>query len=78
MAYYGRQPSQVEVDSHYALLSMVIEDGLRVRMPVVDILNLVDGKLRELRNKNYIIARETGIKMNMIYGRTFYPFRFRT
>ena len=78
MAYYGRPPSEVDVDSHYALLNMVIEDGLKIKKPVIEILISVDASLKELRAKNYMLARETGGKMNRNYSKTFYPFRFRT
>ncbi|MBI4894124.1 MAG: hypothetical protein HY833_00065 [Candidatus Aenigmarchaeota archaeon] len=78
MAYYGRQPSEVEIDSHYAMLNMLIEDGMKMKMPIIEIMLSVDAGLRELRAKNYMLARETGIRMNMRYPRTFYPFKFRT
>jgi len=78
MAYFGRPPSGVEIDSHYAMFTMIIEDGMKTNTRPIDIMMSVDAELKNLYGKNYKMASEVAKKLNNDYGRIYYPLKFRT
>jgi len=77
MAYFGRVPNEVEIDSHYAMFTMIIEDGMKTKTDPIVIMELVDMDLKELYRKNYRMASEVSKRLNENYGRIYYPFKFR-
>jgi hypothetical protein len=77
MAYH-RPPSEDEIDSHYAMFTVILEDGMKMKRPPIEIMMSVDGALKDLYRKNRRMASEVAAKMNRNYCDIYKPFRFRT